>query len=215
MAVESASWGQNLWEISNGLAVPFAEDGDRSLLKEVVKKGSVDLQQRVVPVAAIARWYEKISGMESQVGDILGEEREEKELRRAEMEAQKAANMIEHESEIYSRPAQTWFQSEREKRDVAAQAKDAALDILIQKKIDKNTSKSARRMERKIAASKEEAAAAAEKQQGGVKVKWNLMAEFTWVHLIDAKSRCTCCTSCFSSGLQHRPCLRFLSEHLK
>ncbi len=152
---------------SNGLAVTVAEDGDRNLLKEVVKKGGVDLQQRVVPVAAIASWYEKISGMEGQVGDVLGEEREEKELRRAEMEAQKAANMIEHETEIYSRPARTWFQSEKEKRDVAAQAKDASLDVSIQKKIDKNTAKSARRMERKIAVSKEEAA---EKQQGGVKV---------------------------------------------
>ena len=46
---------------------------------EVVKKGGVDLQQRVVPVAAIASWYEKISGMEGPVGNVLGEEREEKE----------------------------------------------------------------------------------------------------------------------------------------
>lgn len=155
---------------SNGLAVTVAEDGDRNLLKEVVKKGGVDLQQRVVPVPAVASWYEKISGMESQVGDVLGEEREEKELRRAEMEAQKAANMIEHETEIYSRPARTWFQSEKEKRDVAAQAKDASsLDSSIRKKIDKNTAKSARRMERKIAASKEKEAGS-EKQQTGIKV---------------------------------------------
>jgi len=154
----------------NGSAVVVAEDGDRNLLKEVVKKGGVDLQQRVVPAPAIADWYEKISALEGQVGDILGEEREEKDLRRAEMEAQKAANMIEHETEIYSRPARTWFQSEKEKRNVAARAKGAILNESIQNKIDKNAAKSARRMERKIAASKEELAAGSEKQQAGVKV---------------------------------------------
>ena len=31
------------------------------------------------------------------------------------MELKKGQNMIEHEEEIYSRPARTWFQSEKEK----------------------------------------------------------------------------------------------------
>lgn len=50
-------------------------------------------------------------------------EREERHLRKAEMEASKAANMLEHESEIFSRPARTWFQSEREKKEIAKRAK--------------------------------------------------------------------------------------------
>jgi ATP-dependent RNA helicase DDX27 len=32
------------------------------------------------------------------------------------MELRKGENMIEHASEIYSRPARTWFQSAKEKR---------------------------------------------------------------------------------------------------
>ena len=31
------------------------------------------------------------------------------------MELKKGQNMIEHEAEIYSRPARTWFQSGKEK----------------------------------------------------------------------------------------------------
>jgi ATP-dependent RNA helicase DDX27 len=31
------------------------------------------------------------------------------------MELKKGENMIEHEAEIYSRPARTWFQSGKEK----------------------------------------------------------------------------------------------------
>jgi ATP-dependent RNA helicase DDX27 len=32
------------------------------------------------------------------------------------MEVRKGQNMIEHEAEIFSRPARTWFQSEKEKK---------------------------------------------------------------------------------------------------
>jgi hypothetical protein len=37
-------------------------------------------------------------------------------MRSADMELRKGQNMIEHEAEIFSRPARTWFQSEKEKK---------------------------------------------------------------------------------------------------
>lgn len=37
------------------------------------------------------------------------------QIRRAEMELKKGENMLEHEAEIFSRPARTWFQTEKEK----------------------------------------------------------------------------------------------------
>lgn len=36
-------------------------------------------------------------------------------MKQAEMEIKKGQNMVEHEAEIFSRPARTWFQSEKEK----------------------------------------------------------------------------------------------------
>jgi ATP-dependent RNA helicase DDX27 len=41
---------------------------------------------------------------------------------------QQAQNLIEHEAEIYSRPARTWFQSEKEKKKTAAAAKAAEVE---------------------------------------------------------------------------------------
>jgi ATP-dependent RNA helicase DDX27 len=35
------------------------------------------------------------------------------------MELTKGQNMIEHEAEIYSRPARTWFQTSKEKEKAA------------------------------------------------------------------------------------------------
>ena len=49
----------------------------------------------------------------------LQDEREERELRKVEMQAQKAENMIEHEAEIYARPPRTWFQTEKQKKESA------------------------------------------------------------------------------------------------
>ena len=39
------------------------------------------------------------------------------------MEATKAANLVEHEADIYSRPARTWFQTPRQKAALAEAAR--------------------------------------------------------------------------------------------
>ena len=49
------------------------------------------------------------------------------QIRQAEMELRKGQNMIEHEAEIFSRPARTWFQSGKEK----AQAEGSCFLLLV------------------------------------------------------------------------------------
>ncbi|GAB4821500.1 hypothetical protein N2152v2_008546 [Parachlorella kessleri] len=112
---------------NRGRAITFVEDGDRALLKEVIKKTKVQMQQRQVPAHAVASWQDKVERLEEGVFQVIAEEREERALRKAEMEAQKALNMVEHEDEIRARPARTWFQTERQKREVAQKSKAAAL----------------------------------------------------------------------------------------
>ena len=51
--------------------------------------------------------------MRVQVRDVMAEESTDKAIRVAEMEANKASNMMTHQAEIYSRPARTWFQNEK------------------------------------------------------------------------------------------------------
>eukprot|EP00878_Enallax_costatus_P005816 GHUV01006103.1.p1 GENE.GHUV01006103.1~~GHUV01006103.1.p1 ORF type:complete len:892 (+),score=345.95 GHUV01006103.1:153-2828(+) len=111
---------------AQGVAVTLVGDDDRVLLKEVVKKGKVQLKQRLVPSDAIKRWQATVEGAEADVEQVLREEREEAYLRKAEMEAKKAENLLEHESEIFSRPARTWFQTEKQKKELAAAAAAAA-----------------------------------------------------------------------------------------
>ena len=98
-----------------GTAVTFMEESDRKLVKAVSKRGST-LQARVVPQHVVDAMQAQIENMADAVKDVEYEEKAEKHLRRAEMEATKAENLMEHSKEIHSRPQKTWFQSEREKK---------------------------------------------------------------------------------------------------
>lgn len=106
-----------------GYAVTFVTDNDRSLLKAIAKRAGSKLKSRIVAEQSITKWSQIIDQMEDQVAAILQEEREEMALRKAEMEAAKAENMIAHRDEIFSRPKRTWFVTEKEKKLVAKEAK--------------------------------------------------------------------------------------------
>ncbi|XP_073136855.1 DEAD-box ATP-dependent RNA helicase 28 [Henckelia pumila] len=107
-----------------GYAVTFVTDNDRSLLKAIVKRAGSRLKSRIVSEQSIKKWSEIIEQMEDQVTSVLQEEREEMALRKAEMEATKAENMIAHKDEIYARPKRTWFVTEKEKKLAAKTAKE-------------------------------------------------------------------------------------------
>lgn len=106
-----------------GYAVTFVTDNDRSLLKAIAKRAGSKLKSRIVAERSLTEWCRAIEQMEDQVAEILLEEREEIALRKAEMEAAKAENMIAHKDEIYSRPKRTWFLTEKEKKLAAKAAK--------------------------------------------------------------------------------------------
>ncbi|XP_042990428.1 DEAD-box ATP-dependent RNA helicase 28 [Carya illinoinensis] len=106
-----------------GYAVTFLTDNDRSLLKDIAKRAGSKLKSRIVAEQSITKWSEIIEQMEDQVAAVLQEESEERALRKAEMEATKAENMIAYKDEIYSRPKKTWFVTEKEKKLVAKAAK--------------------------------------------------------------------------------------------
>ena len=54
--------------------------------------------------------------MENDIKEVLQEEAIEKDLKTAEMQANKANNVLQHEDDIKSRPKKTWFQNEKEKQ---------------------------------------------------------------------------------------------------
>ena len=88
------------------------------MLKAAIKhaSGEDQVRHRHVPPEAVAKWSQKLNDLKDEIAGVLQEEKEEKQLRHAEMELKKGQNLLEHEEEIHSRPARTWFQSEKEKQ---------------------------------------------------------------------------------------------------
>ncbi|PCH33623.1 DEAD-domain-containing protein [Wolfiporia cocos MD-104 SS10] len=108
-----------------GRSVTLVGEADRKMLKAAIKHATADdsVRHRQIPAEAVAKWSTKLDSFKKDIAEVLREEKEEKQLRRAEMELKKGQNMIEHEAEIYSRPARTWFQTGKEKAKAEALSK--------------------------------------------------------------------------------------------
>lgn len=64
-------------------------------------------------------------------------------MRQADMELKKGQNIIEHEAEIYARPARTWFQTEKEKQNAKGKRHLLHVPIHEERANDADASKSA------------------------------------------------------------------------
>lgn len=106
-----------------GRAITIAETSDKKLLKRISKRKPGMVKDRQLPDQAVNKWRKALESVAKQIEDVREEERAEKEARKAEMEATKAENLHRHEREIFSRPRKTWFQTEKQKRERARQAK--------------------------------------------------------------------------------------------
>ncbi|KAL7285300.1 hypothetical protein ACG7TL_000395 [Trametes sanguinea] len=117
-----------------GRSVTLVGEADRKMLKAAIKHSSNEdqVRHRQVPPEVVAKWSKKLESLKGEISEILQEEKEEKHLRQAEMELKKGQNMIEHEEEIFSRPARTWFQTGKEKAKAEALSKqqyEAGFDV--------------------------------------------------------------------------------------
>ncbi|KAF9785870.1 DEAD-domain-containing protein [Thelephora terrestris] len=123
-----------------GRSVTLVGEADRRMLKAAIKHsaGEDQVRHRVVPPDAVARYAEKLESLKDEIAEIMKEEKEEKLLRQAEMELKRGQNILEHGKEIYSRPARTWFQSEKEKQVAQAVSKQQYESATSLKKSERN-----------------------------------------------------------------------------
>ncbi len=102
-----------------GRSCTIAAEPDRKVVKQAVKSGKTQgakIVSRTVEAVLADEWAKKVESLQDVVEAILKEEKEEKALAGAEMHLRKGENIMEHESEIKSRPKRTWFESEKEKQ---------------------------------------------------------------------------------------------------
>jgi len=120
-----------------GRAVSLVGDAgtERRLLKLIVKHSAKNsCKHRVVSAASVRICLQKLSEMQDKIYAVLGMEKEETILRKAEMEANKLGNMIIHKEDIESRPARTWFITQQQKQEIKDNAKSMNSQENIEKK---------------------------------------------------------------------------------
>eukprot|EP00611_Tribonema_gayanum_P019524 TRINITY_DN3398_c0_g1_i1.p1 TRINITY_DN3398_c0_g1~~TRINITY_DN3398_c0_g1_i1.p1 ORF type:complete len:426 (-),score=147.73 TRINITY_DN3398_c0_g1_i1:22-1248(-) len=103
-----------------GRSVTLIGESRRLVMKDVLKiqAEKAEVKSRAVPQSVIDHYRSKIDMLEDEVAAIMREEKLEKEMRLAEMEADKAQNMIVHQDEITSRPAREWIMSKSRKEQI-------------------------------------------------------------------------------------------------
>ncbi|CAK9837426.1 ATP-dependent RNA helicase Ddx27/Drs1 [Schizosaccharomyces pombe] len=112
----------------SGRAITLAGEGDRKVLKGVFKNSSAQntkLVNRNLDFNKVEKFGKEIEELEPVVQKVLDEEKQERELKIAERDLKKGENIMKYGDEIRSRPARTWFQSEKDKQaSKASEAKD-------------------------------------------------------------------------------------------
>ena len=85
------------------------------MLKVAIKHASdVDMVRHpTLPPQQVTRWATKLEELNDEVAAILEKENESKAKGQTQMELKKGENMIEHEKEMFSRPARTWYNRNR------------------------------------------------------------------------------------------------------
>ncbi|KAG0143867.1 hypothetical protein CROQUDRAFT_48187 [Cronartium quercuum f. sp. fusiforme G11] len=99
-----------------GNALTLVGELDRKLVREARRNCASAIKQRKVDVKIVQDVSQELARLEDSIATILEDEKEEKVLKKGEMELKKGQNLIEHDDEIKSRPARTWFQSETDKK---------------------------------------------------------------------------------------------------
>ncbi|SCU85855.1 LADA_0D10264g1_1 [Lachancea dasiensis] len=107
-----------------GRSVTFVGESsqDRNVVKSAIKSAEENNKQdtvvgRMIDWSRVEEINNFISNKDDTIIEILEEEKQEKEILRAEMEVRKGENMLKHKDEISARPKRTWFQSEAEKKN--------------------------------------------------------------------------------------------------
>lgn len=120
-----------------GKSCTLIGEGRRYLMKEVIKDAEEKnrkakskkkqesagvIRSRTIPSAVVAHFVAKINSLEQHIKEVMDAEAVAKMDRIAEMEAMRAQNIIEHNSEIKARPQKEWFASSKQKLSTKAAA---------------------------------------------------------------------------------------------
>ena len=112
----------------SGVSITLVNEDEFQKIKTIVKKTKDKLYRRKVARNSVQECSEMISEREQDIEDIVDQEKVEREIRLANIDMEKAQNLIKYKEEIYRKPKKNWFQSNRFKNIQKEEAKKVALE---------------------------------------------------------------------------------------
>ncbi|CAG4939021.1 unnamed protein product [Colias eurytheme] len=105
-----------------GVSVSLAGEGERALVKAIVKRAKRPVKSRQVPPDIVAKYRDRMAKLEPEIAAILNEEYAEKQLKKMEKQTEKLEGAIKKEKpkdgpKIEPQRRREWFQTPKEKRE--------------------------------------------------------------------------------------------------
>ncbi|KAL0241829.1 hypothetical protein GEMRC1_007064 [Eukaryota sp. GEM-RC1] len=111
-----------------GRSISLITSDDKALVKNIMKHACNSLKERMLPDDVIDKAQESIDNVIGAVVAQIRKERADKELEKADMEAQKLENMARYSDEIKSRPRRTFIKKSNDDAAPAAGKKRRSND---------------------------------------------------------------------------------------
>lgn len=109
----------------HGACISFLNDEELARYKKMSRNWGKKVLVRKVDFSKVKGLVDKVKQREGKVKKTLRMEYAEIELRKAEMEATKAQNMMNFSEEIYNKPKREWIVSQKQKSLLRKGAQDA------------------------------------------------------------------------------------------
>jgi ATP-dependent RNA helicase DDX27 len=108
---------------TSGSCITLVTDDEMIDFKRMAKKTKEKVFVRKIDFIQVKPIVKELKNFEPKIKRIFAKEKLIRELEKAEMEASKCQNMLDHEEEIYNRPRREWIVSKAERKSVAEQAR--------------------------------------------------------------------------------------------
>nr|CAG4637755.1 EOG090X059J [Chydorus sphaericus] len=99
----------------SGVSVSLAGEGERKVVKEIVKRANHPVKARLIPPDILAKYQKKLAAIEPDVQSIIMEEKSESQLSAMENQVNRAERMVKSQGEMG--PKRVWFQTHSERMD--------------------------------------------------------------------------------------------------
>nr|CAG4641659.1 EOG090X059J [Eurycercus lamellatus] len=99
----------------SGVSVSLAGEGERKVVKEIVKRANNPVKSRLIPSEILAKYKKKLAAIEPDVQTIINEERSESQLSAMENQVNRAERLVKSKGE--TGPKRVWFQSHSERME--------------------------------------------------------------------------------------------------